>query len=163
MSPTPVHPSWCEYPLAPSDETHTHTAAVGGACLSADTTIEMVLVQASDSHQPVLTMHLVAPTGRLSLDITGAQAWALAGVLIDATVAHAQAAPGRATTAPAGAEVSTPPSGRAANQDRSLWLLDRHPNGRMPGRRTARQPFRCWPGHHPPNDERGGLDDSAGE
>src|SRR5437899_2097177 len=93
------HPSWCEYPLAPDDSTHTHThthtAAIGTAHLAADATAELALVQEPGAVGPTLTLHVVTLTARLSIDMTGTQAWALAGVLIDATVAHAHAAPNR--------------------------------------------------------------------
>jgi hypothetical protein len=57
--------------LAPSDETHTHTATVGATRLSAGTSLELVLVQPADARQPMLDMHVLAPSGRLSINITG--------------------------------------------------------------------------------------------
>jgi hypothetical protein len=137
---TQGHPPWCEYPLAPDDSTHTHTAAIGTAHLAADATAELVLVQEPGAVGPTLTLHVVTPTARLSMDMTGTQAWALAGVLIDATVAHAHAAPSRSDAmARQPAAPSPPPSDRDA---RPLWLLDQHPNGRMPPARRRRS-FRC--------------------
>ena len=139
MHRTPTHPSWCEYPHAPADDTHTHTAAVGTAQFAGSTTADVVLVQAPSDSYPVITVHIVTPAGRLSIDATGVQAWALAGVLIDATVAHAQAASRPFKTAP----VQTVPP-RQSPDARPLWLLDRHPNGRMSPVRT-RASFRCRP------------------
>jgi hypothetical protein len=134
------HPTWCESPLAPDDSTHTHTAAIGTAHLAADATAELVLVQGPDAFRPTLTLHLVTPTARLSIDMTGTQAWALAGVLIDATVAHAHAAPSRSD---ATSHHPLTPSPQPPDRDaRPLWLLDQHPNGRMPPARRRRS-FRC--------------------
>ena len=140
MPATPAHPEWCQSPLAPDDSTHTHTAAIGTAHLGADATAELVLVQGPDAVGPMLTLHVVTPAARLSIDMTGTQAWALAGVLIDATVAHAHAASSRSDV------TSHPPvaaSPQPTNRDaRPLWLLDQHPNGRMPPARRRRS-FRC--------------------
>ncbi len=138
------HPTWCEYPLAPDDSTHAHSAAIGTAHLAADATAELVLVQEPGAVGPTLTLHVVTPTARLSIDMTGTQAWALAGILIDATVAHAHA---HAHATPNSSDVmarqpaapSPLPPDRAA---RPLWLLDQHPNGRMPPARRRRS-FRC--------------------
>jgi hypothetical protein len=87
----------------------------------------------------MLTMHVVTPTGRVSVDLTGAQAWSFAGALIDATIAHSQAS----ATSPATVQalVTTPLS--ELRVDGPLWLLDRHPNGRMPTARTRRL-VRCF-------------------
>jgi len=94
----------------------------------------------------MLTLHIVTPAERLSFDLTGTQAWSLAGVLIDATVAHSQAS---GNSSPA---TSTPPAVLRKRQRNhvadALWLLDRHPSGRMPRARTRRW-VRCaakrWP------------------
>ena len=146
MSPTPVHPSWCEYPYAPADSSHTHTATMGTVRFDGPTTIELVLIQAPDSPNPMLTLHIVTPAERLSVDLTGTHAWSLAGVLIDATVAHSQASfnSSRATSTPPG-EMWSRQRNHVAD---ALWLLDRHPTGRMPSARTRRL-VRClskrWP------------------
>ena len=138
MPSTPIDPSWCECPHAPDDDTHTHTASVGIAHFAGDAIVDVVLVQAPGESQPMVTLHIVTPTGRLSIDGTGVQVWALAGVLIDATVAHAQAA-----SSSSGAAASVPPVPAGPGPDaRPQWLLDRHPNGRMPRARTRRA-FRC--------------------
>ncbi len=140
MPSTPGHPPWCEYPLAPDDSTHTHTASIGTAHLAAGATAELVLAQGSDAVCPTLTLHVVAPTARLSIDMAGTRAWALAGVLIDATVAIAHAVSSRSDGAP---HQSAAPSPRPPDRDaRPLWLLDQHPNGRMPPARRRRS-FRC--------------------
>jgi hypothetical protein len=123
-----------------------HTAAIGTAQFAGDAAIELVLVQPPNAACPVLTLHLVTPTARVSIDITGTQAWTLAGVLIDATVAHAQAMPSRC-----GARLNpsiAPSSRQAEHRARPQWLLDRHPNGRMPRARTLRS-FRCPPARRP--------------
>ena len=74
MHSAPKHPSWCEYPDAPGDASHTHTAAVGTTVLAKDTTIELVLVQPPGAPRPVLTLHITAPTARHSIDLPGGQA-----------------------------------------------------------------------------------------
>lgn len=157
MAASPAHPSWCEYPQAPNDATHTHTAAIGTTYVARDTAIELVLVQPPESAHPMLTLHVTTPSARLSIDLTGVQAWALAGVLIDATVAHAHAVPSRANTT-----TTKPPTRPSSRQPtdaaRPLWLLDGHPNGRMPRLRTSRRPFRCRPRHHPPNNQADNLE-----
>jgi hypothetical protein len=143
---TPTHPARCEYQLAPCDETHTHTAAVGATHIARNATIELVLIQPPDVTQPVLTLHIVAGSTRLSLNLVGEQAWALAGVLIDATVAHAQAA--RISTAlPPSAPPQAEPAVAPDDTGRRLplWLLDRHPGRTMPRARTGHRSFRCRP------------------
>jgi hypothetical protein len=150
MHPTPAHPPWCQYPESPNDATHAHTAAVGTVDLARDTTVELVLVQTPDSPRPMLTLHVTAPTARLSIDITGVQAWALAGALIDATVQHAQAVSNRQCVESTRPEPSLPPG--AERRTRPMWLLDRHPNGRMSRRRTTGRTFRCLPTRPRPDD-----------
>jgi hypothetical protein len=145
---TPTHPSWCEYPHAPDDDSHTHTATVGTAHLAGMAIADVVLVQSQGDAQPMVTLHIVTPTGRLSIDATGVQAWALAGVLIDATVVHAQAASSCSRATPTRPDPGTRP----------LWLLDRHPNGRMPCARTRRS-FRCPPWRRPTARD-GGCEDT---
>jgi hypothetical protein len=147
---TPTHPSWCEYPHAPDDDTHTHTAAVGTARFAGSATADVVLVQTPSDSQPTVTLHMVTPTGRLSIAATRVEAWALAGVLIDATVAHAQAASSRSNAA---APVQPVPP-RPGPDARPLWLLDGHPNPRMSRARTRRS-FRCPPRRQPTTDNDG--------
>src|SRR5262245_13924736 len=136
MHRTPTHPSWCEYPDAPGDATHTHTAAIGTTFLAHDTTIQLVLVQPPGATRPLLTLHITSPTARHSIDLTGVQAWALAGVLIDATVAHAQV--GSRGPGPGSPSPNATATSESDGRPRPIWLLDRHPNGRMPQRRTGR-------------------------
>jgi hypothetical protein len=157
MLSNPAHPSWCEYPLVPDDSTHTHTAAIGTAHLAADATAELVLAQGPDAVCPTLTLHVVTPTARLSIDMTGTQAWALAGILIDATVAHAHAVPSRSDAT--SHQPVTPPPERSARDARPLWLLDQHPNGRMPPARRRRS-FRCL-GPRPQKVERDDLGEAS--
>jgi hypothetical protein len=86
-----AHPAWCESPNAPDDDTHTHTAAIGSVLLPGDITAEIVLAQMPRTTTPLLTLHVTGPARRISVDMTGVESWALAGVLIDASVAHRQA------------------------------------------------------------------------
>ena len=152
MRPTSTHPSWCEYPHAPDDSTHTHTAAIGSTYLAQDVTIEMVLVQAPDSPGPMLSLHVTAPGGRVSVDITGAQAWALAGVLIDATVAHARAVPSRQPVADPPMSDRPDSPGQARRRARPIWLLDRVDPGKVVrGLRMGGRSFRCPPARHRPD------------
>jgi hypothetical protein len=121
------------------------------------TAIELVLIQAPDSPNPTLTVHVVAFAQRLSFDLIGTQAWSLAGVLIDATVAHSQASGNRFPA------TSTPPAVFPSRQRNhvanTLWLLDRHPNGRMPRARTRRL-VRC-PAKRRPKIDDGGSDETG--
>jgi hypothetical protein len=112
-------------------------------------------VQTPDSPQPTLTLHVTAPTARLSINITGVQAWALAGVLIDATVRHAQAASSGLSAESVPPDASVPR--RAEGRVRPMWLLDRHPNGRMPRRRAGRRTFRCPPARPRPDGDGFGM------
>ena len=160
MSPTPVHPFWCEYPYAPADSSHTHTATMGTIRVDGPTTIELVLIQAPDSPNPMLTLHIVTPAERLSFDLTGTQAWSLAGVLIDATVAHSQASSNRscATSTP----LAVPRSRQRNHVADALWLLDRHPSGRMPRARTRRL-VRCPAKRRPKIDDGGSGETGVAE
>ncbi|HKO34022.1 MAG TPA: hypothetical protein VJY85_09775 [Candidatus Limnocylindria bacterium] len=86
-------------------------------------------------------MHVVDGATRLSLTLTGAQAWTLAGLFVDATVAHAHAVVDQTDTA-TDQDTAAAAIARRTGPDRPLWLLDRHPNGRMPRQRAGR-PARC--------------------
>jgi hypothetical protein len=141
MHRAPTHPSWCEYPDAPGDATHTHTAAIGTTFLAQETTIELVLVQPPGATGPALTLHVTAPTARHSIDLTGVQAWALAGILIDATVAHAHA--GSSGQRSGWTRPNATATSEVDGRPRPIWLLDRHPDKRMPQHRTGRRAFRC--------------------
>jgi hypothetical protein len=50
-----THPSWCEYPYAPADSTHTHTALIGATKLDGPATVELVMIQQVDSAAPSLS------------------------------------------------------------------------------------------------------------
>jgi hypothetical protein len=127
------HP-WCEYPAAPHDHTHTHTAAIGSVQLPTDNTAEVVLAQPWQE-APMLTMHITGSVGRISLYIDGGHAWALAGLLIDATVAHRQAVPEPAEAADQDGQPGTGPASRSPVP----W-----PVRRARARRTGRV-VRCQP------------------
>jgi len=101
---------------------------------------------------PMLTLHISAPAAGLSIDVTGSQAWALAGLLIDATVAHARATPhGRYPGANDDRERPSPR--RSENTMRSrLASLRRRANhgGAQHGLTSIRRSFRCLPGSQRP-------------
>ena len=158
MPLTPKHPSWCEYPSVPADSTHTHTATMGTIRLDGPTTVELVLIQPPGEADPMLTVHVVTLVRRLSFDLNGTQAWGLAGLLIDATVAHSQASAKASTS---GAELALE-SHRPNHSEDRLWLLDRHPNGRMPRARTRRF-VRCSARRRPKIDDAGSGDTGVAE
>ncbi len=155
MRPTPTHPYWCEHPQAPNDATHSHTAAIGTSYIARDVTVDVVLVQAPEASTPMLMLHINALVANLSVDVTGAQAWSLAGLLIDATVAHARAIPhGR----PDGNdhERARPTSGRNENRMRSRPASFRrraNRDGGQHGPQSVRRSFRCSPGRQRPRDD----------
>jgi len=64
----------------------------------------------------MLTLNLVTATTPISVHLTGSQAWTLAGVLIDATVAYTHAAAGWVDTIPS--IPSLPPSTRPDSSTR---------------------------------------------
>lgn len=146
MHPRSTHPSWCEHPMASNDETHTHTAAIGSTYLAEDVVIELVLVQPPDAQAPMLTLHAVTPTSRSSIDITGVQAWALAGMFIDATVTHARAAPNHRPMIDTSRPDSTASAQPAGTKTRPTWLLDRLNRANTArGLRIRSAAFRCPP------------------
>jgi hypothetical protein len=153
------HPFWCQYPQSPGDHTHAHTAAVGQALLLGGVVADVVLVQPLGDDL-VLRMHLDGPGVRVAVDLTGVQAWSLAGVLIDATVSHRQAAiePAASSAAPPAGVESPPPAAvpgvrrvELAEPVRS-WLT-RHRVARSP--RRVRRAFRCPRPAPPPPAEPG--------
>jgi hypothetical protein len=131
-----LHPPWCDYPHAPGDETHTHTAAVGSVFLAGDVTAEVVLVQAPGPAAPMVTLHITGPRERVSVDMTGMQSWTLAGVVIDATVRHHHATLDAAPTLAGSASRTRSRASRVAP-----WRLAR----RSAARRVLRV-ARCRPG-----------------
>lgn len=160
MSVRPVQHSawWCDFPQAPDDHTHSHTAAVAQVLLGHGVTADVVLVQ-TPGEVAVVRMHLTGPGVRSEVDLSGVQAWSLAGVLIDATVTHRQVSAGP----PAGSEsdtdvapadqvptepaVASSSSGRTGLAAPVRWWMARH---RAVGPRRVRAAFRCPPPVPPP-------------
>ena len=127
---------------------------MGTIRLEGPTTVELVLIQPPGEADPMLTLHVVTLVERLSFDLNGTQAWGLAGLLIDATVAHSQAS--------SKASEMVLESQRPNHSEDRLWLLDRHPNGRMPRARTRRF-VRCSARRRPRIDDAGFGDTGVAE
>ncbi len=86
------HPSWCDHPQSPADATHTHTRTIGIVDLHNEVSIDAVMVQATAAEAATLVLHIAAGRQQMSLRADAAQAWLLAGVLVDATVMLRRAA-----------------------------------------------------------------------
>ncbi len=97
MTPKRSDPSsheswWCDSPHAPADATHTHTRTIGIVNLHNEVSIDAVMVQTTDDEAATLVLHIAAGRQQMSLSADAAQAWLLAGVLVDATVLLRRAA-----------------------------------------------------------------------
>jgi hypothetical protein len=88
--PTRPHPPWCEHQSAPDNDTHAHTRFIGTVHLDG-ITVDVSLTQEPAAPVPTITVHISTSTTRLTIDASGQQAWRLAGLIIDATIAHARA------------------------------------------------------------------------
>ena len=133
QQPTSGHPSWCEYPTAPHDRSHTHTVAIGAVLVGDGVTVDAVVTQPAGTPDPTITVHISGPKLAAVITMQGREPWLLAGLMIDATVMLARLSPIPTTAAvPAGGD-------GAAGYGHPLARF----GGRSPGRRRVRRVVRC--------------------
>jgi hypothetical protein len=138
-SDPPSHPSWwCDHPHAPADATHTHTRTIGVVDLHNEVSIDAVMVQTTDDEAATLVLHVTAGRQQLSLHADAAQAWLLAGILVDATVLLRRAA---LDVEPAAAAPRWPEAQTRPEPGSYLVKLARRRKARASGRVT--RAFRC--------------------
>lgn len=139
QQPSLPHPRWCKGHEEAANVDHAHTGALGRVRMSQGVTISTRLIQRPREDTPMLVIHLRARQARLRFSATGEEAWRLAGLFVDATVAVARSAHDDGDT---DAELALdPPQLSAALASASVNRM--HP--RAPRRRVSiiRRSFRC--------------------